>query len=236
MMFGTTILCDYLKHAKTTKPTADLIICDPPYGTTKLKFDKTFDYDTLASTMKSILKPYGWLFFWGPAKLYKYPETYFEGRFEYVWNKPKANRATYNARRPGIKHELCFAFTHKNISRATMLYMDKHALRTPGKPYKRNNMKVSNTEFAKTIKAKPFIHVNTGYREGTSVLEYPSKGHMPLAERTPHPTQKPLALYEKLIQAFCPKGGIVYDPLAGSGTTQLACKNTSRKYVGCEKN
>lgn len=51
-----------------------------------------------------------------------------------------------------------------------------------------------------------------------------------------HPTQKPLALMERLILAFTEKGANVLDPFMGSGTTGLACKNHDRKFTGIELN
>ena len=53
-------------------------------------------------------------------------------------------------------------------------------------------------------------------------------------ERENH--QKPLALIEKIIQASCPKQGIVLDPFMGSGTTAIACLNHKRNYIGFEIN
>ena len=49
-----------------------------------------------------------------------------------------------------------------------------------------------------------------------------------------HPTQKNLKLFEELIQKHSNEGDIVVDPFLGSGTTALACKNTNRKFSGCE--
>ncbi len=50
-----------------------------------------------------------------------------------------------------------------------------------------------------------------------------------------HPTVKPVDLCKKLIELYCPKGGIVLDPFLGSGTTAVACVQTRRKCVGSEK-
>lgn len=50
-----------------------------------------------------------------------------------------------------------------------------------------------------------------------------------------HPTVKPIALMEYLIKMVTPKGGIVLDPFAGSGTTGLSAKNLNRNYILIEK-
>ncbi len=49
-----------------------------------------------------------------------------------------------------------------------------------------------------------------------------------------HPTQKPLALIERLIEATTNIGDLVVDPFAGSGTTLVACKKLNRKFIGFE--
>lgn len=49
-----------------------------------------------------------------------------------------------------------------------------------------------------------------------------------------HPTQKPVALLEKLITIFTDEGDVVIDPCAGSGTTLIAADNCKRKSFGFE--
>jgi site-specific DNA-methyltransferase (adenine-specific) len=51
-----------------------------------------------------------------------------------------------------------------------------------------------------------------------------------------HPTQKPLALLERIILASTSVGNLVCDPFSGSGTTGIAAYRLSRKYIGIEKN
>ena len=49
-----------------------------------------------------------------------------------------------------------------------------------------------------------------------------------------HPTVKPIALMEYLIKMVTPKGGIVLDPFAGSGSTLVAAKQNGFQYIGIE--
>lgn len=49
-----------------------------------------------------------------------------------------------------------------------------------------------------------------------------------------HPTQKPLEILTPLIEAFCPKDGLVLDPFAGSGSSLMAAKMLGRSYIGIE--
>jgi site-specific DNA-methyltransferase (adenine-specific) len=49
-----------------------------------------------------------------------------------------------------------------------------------------------------------------------------------------HPTQKNLKLFQDLVQKHSNEGDLVVDTFLGSGTTALACKNTNRRFNGCE--
>lgn len=49
-----------------------------------------------------------------------------------------------------------------------------------------------------------------------------------------HPTQKSLALFEELIAKHSNENDLVLDTFLGGGTTAIACKNTKRRFKGCE--
>lgn len=50
-----------------------------------------------------------------------------------------------------------------------------------------------------------------------------------------HPTVKPLKLLEYLCRlTMTPKGGVVFDPFMGSGSTGIACARVGRRFIGCE--
>lgn len=53
-------------------------------------------------------------------------------------------------------------------------------------------------------------------------------------ERTGYPTQKPLALYERIIEASSNKGDIVLDPFCGCATTPVAAERLKRQWVGMD--
>jgi site-specific DNA-methyltransferase (adenine-specific) len=54
------------------------------------------------------------------------------------------------------------------------------------------------------------------------------------AERLNYPTQKPLALVERIIQASSNPGDMVLDPFAGCGTTVAAAQKLGRRWVGID--
>ena len=58
--------------------------------------------------------------------------------------------------------------------------------------------------------------------------------HAPKKERTGYPTQKRLALYERIIRAGSNEGDIVLDPFCGCATTPVAAENLKRQWVGMD--
>ncbi len=49
-----------------------------------------------------------------------------------------------------------------------------------------------------------------------------------------HPTQKPVAVLQPLIEMSCPVGGTVLDPFIGSGSTALAARDIGRSCIGID--
>ena len=49
-----------------------------------------------------------------------------------------------------------------------------------------------------------------------------------------HPTEKAVSILRPLVESFCPAGGVVLDPFAGSGSTLVAAALSGRRYVGIE--
>ena len=69
----------------------------------------------------------------------------------------------------------------------------------------------------------------------TDVWDIPSLNNM-AKERTGYPTQKPLALYERIIEASSNPGDLVLDPFCGSGTTLVAAQRLGRRWIGIDSN
>jgi len=49
-----------------------------------------------------------------------------------------------------------------------------------------------------------------------------------------HATEKPVSALTPLIESFCPAGGVVIDPFAGSGSSLVAARLVGRHGVGIE--
>jgi DNA modification methylase len=68
-----------------------------------------------------------------------------------------------------------------------------------------------------------------------SVQILTGKHHPPRLVRNTHPTVKPVELMCWLVGLVTPRGGLVLDPFAGSGTTGIASMLEDRMFLGIER-
>jgi site-specific DNA-methyltransferase (adenine-specific) len=55
------------------------------------------------------------------------------------------------------------------------------------------------------------------------------------ARKGNHPTEKPMELYKFLLERYCPPGGTILDPTAGSFNSCFAAMELERHAIGIEK-
>ena len=69
----------------------------------------------------------------------------------------------------------------------------------------------------------------TSFNSNAKVFEY-----APQDKQRFHPTQKPIALYEWILNKYAAEGDTILDTHVGSASSLIACHNTNHKYVGFE--
>lgn len=95
---------------------------------------------------------------------------------------------------------------------------------------KANMRIVGNCEYAVLLYRDKLPKFNNYGQMVFNCLDWPRDTKTPKI----HPTQKPVALLERLIEIFTDPGEIVIDPCAGSAVTLLAAENMNRKAYGFE--
>jgi site-specific DNA-methyltransferase (adenine-specific) len=80
-------------------------------------------------------------------------------------------------------------------------------------------------------------YADEGRRLGSVWTDCPAmRANTPLiAETTGYPTQKPVALLERIVRASSLPGSRVLDPMCGSGTTLVAAKDLGRRFAGVDQ-
>lgn len=80
-----------------------------------------------------------------------------------------------------------------------------------------------------------FRYMWNGMLQGKSIHEgHIMQGNKQLNEKRIHPTQKPVALYDWLLQQYTKPGDIILDTHVGSASSLIACKKAGLRYVGFE--
>ena len=202
----------------------DMVLTDPPYGTTCNKWDTVVDMDVFWKEIKRVTKKNSAILIFTQMPFTATVVMSNPKMFRYEWICEKANATGFlNARRMPMKcHENVLVFYGK-----LPVY---HPIMEHGKPYRRGleDKNSSNYNAVKRIRSEN----TTGTRFPRDVLKVSWRSAF---GKTLHPTQKPVSLCEYFIKTYSNKGDIILDPFIGSGTTAVAAINTERKYIGFEK-
>lgn len=218
--FGTLYNGDCLEIMPTLEK-VDLVLTDPPYGTTACKWDSIIPFDKMWDLVNDISDNFTPIVLFGsePFSSALRMSNIKKYKYDWIWEKSRGGGFLNANRQPLKRHEIISVFYEKQVQ----YYPQK----TEGKPYKVTNGKVSDIIKDKTIGG--WETVSDGKRFPISVINFES------VKKTVHPTQKPVALMEYLIKTYTKQGETVLDFTMGSGTTCVAAVNTGRKFIGIEK-
>ena len=199
----------------------DMVLTDPPYGTTACKWDSIIPLEPMWEQLKRIIKPNGAIVLTASQPFTSVLVGSNLKIFKdcLVWKKNVASNFL-NANRAHLKrHEDICIFYNKQPS-----YNKQYG---KGESYtnKRNGKDDSGECYGKINKR--IDTKNEGKRNPISVLEFNR-------EVGKHPTQKPVTLMEYLIKTYTNEGETVLDFTMGSGTTGVAAKNLNRNFIGIE--
>jgi DNA modification methylase len=205
----------------------DLILCDPPYGTTACKWDSVIPFEPMWEQIWRVLKPNGACVLFGSEPFSSALRMSQIKRFKYdwVWVKPSGTGHLNAKKMPMNDYELISVFYQKQVS-----YVPQFL---EGVPYKNKQAKAPKSG-SKTTEVYG-SHVIKG--EGSTGKRYPKRVlHFNVVGRGgQHPTQKPVALLEYLIKTYTVEGETVLDFTMGSGSTGVAAVNLGRSFVGVEQ-
>ena len=87
--------------------------------------------------------------------------------------------------------------------------------------------------FDKPLEPATSVLMNGRMKGATDVWNIPAINNM-AKERTGYPTQKPLALYRRIVAASCPPDGVVLDPFCGCATTPIAAELEGRQWLSAD--
>lgn len=203
----------------------DLILTDPPYGTTACKWDSVIPFEPMWEQLNRVIKPNGAIVLFGNEPFSSLLITSNLKGFKYRldWNKKIPSGMSYARYRPMQQTEDICVFTskgEKSVYHPQMVKREKPIKSGGVKPSQSAPIKYKDKDFKKTY----------DYKNPTTLLEFDKvrKGSL-------HPTQKPVPLLEYLIKTYTQENETVLDFTAGSMSTAIACINTNRNGIMIEK-
>lgn len=213
----------------------DMVLCDPPYGTTSLKWDSVIPFEPMWKQLKRITKPNGAIVLTASQPFTSALVMSNTNMFKYCWywRKSKPNGWQHSKNRPMTAIEECCVFSKAPMGHLSLLG-EKRMKYYPQGIVSIGNKKVTAVAHGSTMGARP-NQVGKEYEAFTNfpnnVLEYANV----IGCSVIHPTQKPVPLMEYLIKTYTNEGEIILDFAAGSGTTAVAAQENNRKWILIEK-
>lgn len=204
----------------------DMVLTDPPYGTTACKWDSVIPFDLMWGQLKRVTKrngaivmtasqPFTSALIMSNVKMFKYC---------WMWEK-NLKTGNLNARRMPMGG-------HEDI----VVFCKGLATYNPQKRVRTTEQKAGNKKNSKTSvygkQKEDYVDRQSDLISPDTVIKgikcvHNSSGKL-------HPTQKPVALMEYLIKTYTNEGEAVLDFTMGSGTTGVAARKLNRKFIGIE--
>lgn len=201
----------------------DLVLCDPPYGTTQNTWDSIIPLDILWSHYRRVLKPTGVVALTGQgpftARLIISNEAMF--KYKITWVKSKPTNFLNAKKQPLRRHEdICVFYAKLPTYNPQM---------SQGEPYDKGVRKDQQTgsygEF------KPSHVESSGERYPTDVVYFKTAESEGLVW---HPTQKPVSLGRYIVRTYTNPGDMVLDNCCGSGSFLVAAALEGRRFIGMD--
>ena len=203
------------------RQSVDMVLTDPPYGTTACKWDYILPFDQMwqgighcakkdAAIVLTASQPFTSALIMSNPKSFKYC---------WVWDKQVGRGHLVAKKRPMARHEDVCVFYQKPPLYAPQMVKREKPVR--GKEGKRTSIMGGESSGYEAVYE---------YKYPQTIISVPSEGN---ANKL-HPTQKPIALMEYLIKTYTREGETVLDFAMGSGTTGVACKRLGRRFIGIE--
>lgn len=212
----------------------DLILCDPPYGTTACSWDSAINLEAMWEQVKRVVKKNAPIVLFGQEPFSSMLRCSNFEMFKYDWYWRKSRPSGFvNAKLKPLKDiEIISVFSTGKTANGSSSNM----------PYYPQGLQDIDMEWKRPVR---YLDGDKGVnpaRKSHKLSRKIEKGGYPrqvLDFRNPnnntlHPTQKPIELMEYLVKTYSVEGQTVLDFTMGSGTTGVACKNLNRDFIGIE--
>lgn len=212
----------------------DMVLTDPPYGTTACKWDIVIQFEPMWIELRRIIKDRGAICLFSTQPFTSRLICSALGIFRYCWVWDKCGASNFlNAKLEPLRKTEdinIFSFSSCNpMSKAKMTYYPQGIIKV-------NKARKNIVSVGGAVGRAGAIGLRFGAVYSQEYTNYPTNIlRYSKVMGGVHPTQKPVPLLEYLIKTYTLEGEMVLDFTMGSGSTGVACKNLNRSFIGIEK-
>ena len=224
---NSLMLGDCLERMKEIPDASvDMVLTDPPYGTTACKWDSIVPLEPMWEQLKRVIKPNGAIVMTAGQPFTTTLIASNMRMFKYCWvfGKSLPVGHGYAKYRPMSNHEDIVVFSNGG---GKTPYNPQKTPREKPRTYTRKSASLSGSSSMISHDGKTRI---LDGKNPTTIQMFNTS----IQRGKVHPTQKPVALMEYLIKTYTNEGETVLDFTMGSGSTGVACVNTGRRFIGIE--
>lgn len=222
----------FVELAQLETGSFDMVLVDPPYGTTSAGWDVAPDWGELFAELWRLVKRNGVIAMFSQmpvaSDIVQTQRKWF--RYQWVWEKDTAVGFLNANKMPLRAHEVVLIFY-----RELPTYNAVQVPGQEGEPYKRYGSAVHTELYGKKGKGKDYVTADRVNLDGSRMPRDVVRVNRAQAGERIHPTQKPVELLKMLIEQYTQPGERVLDCYAGSGSTLKAAQITGRCAVGIER-
>ena len=207
----------------------DMILTDPPYGTTACKWDSVIPFEPMWEQLKRIIKPNGAILLFGsePFSSNLRMSNIKNYKYDWIWKKSRCGNFQIAKYQP-LKYTEIISVFGKGKVNYYPIYEEASASTKSRRQYKMGGFTTGLKHMASGEYKSELLH-GKDKKNPSNILDFKSQ-HTNIL----HPTQKPVALLEYLIKTYTQEGETVLDFTAGSFSTGVACVNLNRKGIMIE--
>lgn len=213
----------------------DMILTDPPYGTTACKWDSIIPFEEMWNRINLLANENSPILLFGsqPFTAELIHSNIKNYKHSWVWDKELCGAFALAKKRPMIVTEDIIVFSNNKCKKVNYYPIMVEAEKKNIRPINNGSSSSEATPVASGI-AKSDKNYNPKMRYPKNIIKYSKYNKECNQLNRVHPTQKPVELLEYLINTYTKEGCVVLDFTMGSGSTGVACMNTNRKFIGIE--
>lgn len=223
----------------------DLVLCDPPYGSTSYEWDRVIPFEKFWSLLDRVCTSNANILLFGsdPFSAFLKASNLKEFKYDLIWVKNTASNFVHAKNMPLKNVEYISVFSKASIGHKSLLGDNRMTYNPQG------IVKCDHYDGRKNGKFKEwgsglrgqnrFISARPSHKERYKVeaKNYPKQVlnfDVIHNSKKMHPNEKPLPLLEYLIKTYSNENSTVLDPCMGSCSCGLACLKTKRNFAGIE--